>query len=110
MASLKNYRLNEKSMYEKMKKNHQRFSEFPLKIKAFYPENESTSKVGFIIRKKIGNAVMRNKLKRILRESFFRKLPNFKKSCWVLFEVRPFSKETPLSEVRLSADKLLSHV
>ncbi len=53
------------------------------------PVEEGTSRAGFVIRKKTGNAVKRNFLRRLFRGCFLEVEPSFKKKHWVLFDVYP---------------------
>jgi ribonuclease P protein component len=65
------------------------------------------SRVGFIIRKKVGKAVLRNAIRRILRELFRAHLSQFRAPTWVVFDVMNEASDYTRRQVRESADKLL---
>ena len=97
-------------MFHKIYRDRVKAQDYPIVIKTHYLDEPGNSRVGFVIKKKTGNAVFRNKLRRVLRTAFFKYMSEFKKSSWVLFEVKPFSSETTLVDIRRKAEKLLSHV
>jgi len=60
---------------------------FPLVMRVLSAPNVLDSRIGFIVRKKAGNAVLRNALRRILREIFRQGMARFSQPVWVVFEV-----------------------
>ncbi len=65
-------------------------------------------RMGFIVRKKTGNAVLRNKLKRIFRSEFQKLLPSIKKPIWILVDVPPRPLENTLKTLRESVNTVLA--
>ncbi|MCQ2060814.1 MAG: ribonuclease P protein component [Fibrobacter sp.] len=60
----------------------------------------------FVARKKNGNAVYRNKCRRVLRPLFFSQVPEIKKPVWAMVFVNDDSKEMTPERLRESALKL----
>ena len=74
------------------------------------------SRIGFVIRKRTGNAPLRNAMRRVLREIFRLRAPAFARPAWVVFDVsdraaaKPDSKTpaTSRAEFRAKAEALLA--
>ena len=60
----------------------------------------------FLAKKKNGNAVYRNKCRRILRPLFYGIVPNIKKPVWAMIIVSDNSKEMSSERFRESAQKI----
>ena len=60
----------------------------------------------FLAKKKNGNAVYRNKCRRVLRPIFFGKIPDIKKPVWAIVFVNVNSAEMTPELLRASAEKL----
>jgi ribonuclease P protein component len=66
------------------------------------------SRIGFVIRKRTGNAPLRNAMRRVLRELFNRRSPAFSRPAWVVFDVAEKASETTRADFRGKADALLA--
>ncbi|MCF0216511.1 MAG: ribonuclease P protein component [Fibrobacteraceae bacterium] len=60
----------------------------------------------FVARKKNGNAVYRNKCRRVLRPLFFGMVPSISKPVWAMIFVSDNAKEMTPERLRESAEKL----
>lgn len=63
--------------------------------------------MGYIIRKKAGDAPMRNSIRRTLRQSFQEALPQLREGTWVIFEVSDKVASVTRSRLREEAERLL---
>ena len=79
----------------------------PLTLR-FLPADNDHSRIGFIIRKKVGNACMRNSIRRLLRVSFQQALPSLGSGMWVIFDVSNQALLCRKAELKEVADKLLA--
>lgn len=64
-------------------------------------------KIGFSVSKKVGNAVVRNKVKRRLKEIVSLEIPNIKKDYSIIFIARPQIVEASFEEIKSLSDYLL---
>jgi len=55
----------------------------------FLPNEESYNRLGISVHRKTGNAVRRNRIKRLIRESFRLNRDQLPPSCDIVFTVRP---------------------
>jgi ribonuclease P protein component len=69
-----------------------------------------TSRLGFIVRKKTGNAVMRNSIRRVLREVFRARLGRMPNPTWFVFDVLPQASGITKRTLRLKGEDLLERV
>jgi len=79
----------------------------PLSLRLLRADPADQSRVGFIIRKKAGNAVLRNAIRRVLREVFRLHLPRITEPTWVIFDVMNSAHTVTRSYLRLQAIQLL---
>lgn len=93
-------------MYKKVFEAGKVFRSLPLTMRYCFAEQEC-SRIGFIIRKKVGNAPMRNSIRRTLRCSFQQALPRFQEGIWVIFDVSTSASKCRRAELRAEADRLL---
>lgn len=81
---------------------------FPLSMRTLQAEDILESRIGFVIRKRTGNAPLRNAMRRVLRELFRNRSETFSRPAWVVFDVAEKAGETSRAEFRTRADNLLS--
>jgi len=111
MISLKNRRLNKKGMVDYVFRHGSRIYGDSLSILVADPRSfNEHSRMGFVIRKTTGKAVLRNILRRTLRKAFQDAYPHFKKPSWILFNVPYGPVEVSLKVFRKSAIELLELV
>ena len=102
-------RLNKPYMYKKVFEGGRVLRSLPLTIRFLHADQEC-SRLGFIIRKKVGNAPMRNSIRRTLRQCFVDALPSFPEGTWIIFDVSDKASQGTRAELRIQADKLLLSV
>lgn len=93
-------------MYKKVFENGRALRGSPLTLRLFRAEQDHT-RVGFIIRKKTGDAPLRNSIRRTLRTSFQAALPLLGESAWLVFDVSVKAAAVSRTRLRDEADKLL---
>lgn len=96
-------------MYKKVFESGKTLRSAPLTVRYFHVEQEC-SRCGFILRKKVGNAPMRNSIRRTLRQSFVDALPGIPEGTWIVFDVSNQASRSTRGALRAQADKLLSMV
>jgi ribonuclease P protein component len=69
---------------------------------------DSVCRFCFLVKKKNGNAVYRNRCRRILRPIFFEASTQLKEPIWAMIFVNENSKDMTPERIRDSANKLLS--
>lgn len=70
--------------------------------------NRPTKKVGFVVGKKVGKSVNRNKIKRRLRESVRAVLPQMKKGISYIFVARTSASDATFAQLEACVKSLLS--
>ena len=93
-------------MYKKVFEAGNVFRSQPLTLR-YCGVDEDISRIGFIIRKKVGDAPMRNSIRRTLRNSFQKVLPILKTGTWIVFDVSNKASLCRRTELREEADRLL---
>lgn len=96
-------------MYKKVFEAGRVLRSAPLTLRYFQADQEC-SRCGFILRKKVGNAPMRNSIRRTLRQCFMDAMPRFPEGTWIVFDVSNQASQASRGELRAQADKLLSAV
>ncbi|MEL1134887.1 ribonuclease P protein component [Desulfitobacterium sp. THU1] len=99
----RNLRLRQKSLFKKVFAQRKSFSG---KYVVVYVA-EGPSKFGFIASKKVGNAVVRNRAKRLMREVIRRHLLEIKENTQIICIARSSIKGVSYSEVENSLVKSL---
>ena len=70
----------------------------PLFVVYILPSSESFSRLGMAVSKRVGKAVARNRVKRLIRELFRRHKHFFKSPCDVVFVARQRAAEASLGD------------
>jgi ribonuclease P protein component len=81
---------------------------FPLSMRTLQADDILESRVGFVIRKRTGNAPLRNAMRRVLRELFNKHSAAFTRPAWVVFDVAEKASETTRADFRGKADTMLA--
>ncbi len=77
----------------------------PLSLRYF--NSGDMPRLGFIVRKKTGNAVLRNGMRRILREVFRHRLGQMQTPAWFIFDVAPQANTLTRQALRQKGEELL---
>lgn len=102
-------RLNKPSMYKKVFADGRALRSAPLTLRYLRGE-AGQSRLGFIIRKKVGDAPMRNSIRRTLRQCFVDALPALREGAWIVFDVPERASQFRRAELRAQADAFLASV
>lgn len=94
-------------MYKRVKTEGGVLRKFPLSMRYLQTSDIPESRLGFVIRKRAGDAVYRNSLRRVLRECFRKMMEGFEKPAWIFFEVSDRASETTRTTFRHNAESLL---
>lgn len=73
----------------------------------YVPTKTPHLKVGFSVSKKIGNSVVRNRMKRRMKEAFFSVLGSVNPNCLLIFTPRTPARDMTYQEILFSICKLL---
>jgi ribonuclease P protein component len=95
-------------MYRRVKTEGNVLRKFPLSMRTLQADDIQDSRIGFVIRKRTGNAPLRNAMRRVLRELFRRRSETFARPAWVVFDVAEKASGTPRADFRGKADALLA--
>lgn len=95
-------------MYRRVKTEGAVLRKFPFSMRYLQSDDIRESRVGFVIRKRSGNAPLRNAMRRVLRDLFRRISPAFARPAWVVFDVSEKVSETTRTEFRARAETLLN--
>lgn len=100
------FRLRQKDDLVRLRRQGRRFRH-PLAILLVDANDAKTSRFAFMASRRVGNAVTRNRAKRLLREAVRAHL-NDAKSGWDCFLIaRPSTPAAPFSEVKAAVGELL---
>lgn len=103
---LKERRLHKPYMYKTVFEGGKVFRSPPITLR-YFQADQDLSRVGFIIRKRAGKAVLRNSIRRTLRRSFQEALPSLREGAWLVFDVADKAGALRRGELRAHAVKLL---
>ena len=95
-------------MYRRVKTEGAVLRKFPLSMRTLQAEDILESRIGFVIRKRTGNAPLRNAMRRVLRELFNKHSGSFSRPAWVVFDVSDKASEDTRAIFRGKADALLA--
>lgn len=59
----------------------------------YYVPSKYNVRVGFSVSKKVGKSVQRNKIRRRMKEAFWKIMPGIQKSCSIIFVAKPESRQ-----------------
>lgn len=96
-------------MYKKVFEGGRVLRSAPINIR-FLRADQDRSRIGFIIRKKVGNACMRNSIRRTLRQCFVDALPSIPEGTWIIFDVTDKASQGSRTELRIQVGKMLATV
>jgi ribonuclease P protein component len=95
-------------MYRRVKTEGVVLRKFPLSMRTLQADDILESRIGFVIRKRTGNAPLRNAIRRVLRELFNKHSDSFSRPTWVVFDVAEKASDNTRSEFRAKADLMLT--
>lgn len=95
-------------MYRRVKTEGAVLRKFPLSMRTLQADDILESRIGFVIRKRTGNAPLRNAMRRVLRELFNKHSGSFSRPAWVVFDVSDKAGEDTRAVFRTKADALLA--
>lgn len=76
----------------------------------FEGKNQSKFRIGISVSKKIGNAVVRNRVKRYVRQSFLELMGKVREDCDYIIIAREPSSELSVTEVKSSLIHILKKI
>ena len=100
------YRLRYNSDFQRVRQ-HGRFYASPLMVLAFLRNELDHSRFGFVVSKRLGKAVQRNKIKRRIREAVRLRLPWIKSGFDVVFIARQPMRQASYQQIEQTLDTLL---
>jgi ribonuclease P protein component len=100
------YRLTGSTNFKRVRRNGKSYAH-PLVILIACPNALEDSRFGFTAGKALGNAVRRNRAKRLLREVLRRNLTNIKGGWDAILIARPMLIEVDWSEIQLAVRSVL---
>lgn len=108
--ALRDRRLHSPQMYKRVFETGRALRSAPLTLRFAQAAPEDRTRVGFIIRKQVGNAPLRNAIRRVLRQCFAQALPSLPEGTWVVFDIPARAAQASRGEMRAEAARLLAAV
>ncbi len=104
-------RLNKPEMYKQVFEQGRSSRCYPFTLRYYFPpEEDERSRVGFILRKKLGKAPTRNLFRRILRRFFQQAFAAFPRKVWIIFDLNPNAGKITKRQVWEKAGEALNNV
>ena len=100
------YRLRRNSDFQQVRQ-HGKFNASPLMVLAFLRNELDHSRFGFVVSKRLGKAVQRNKIKRRMREATRLRIPQIKPGFDLVLIARQPIREANYTEIEQSLQHLL---
>jgi len=100
------YRLRHSHDFQRVRRNG-KFYASPLVVLAFLQNNQEHSRVGFVVNRRLGNAVQRNKIKRRMKEATRIQLPTLKSGFDMVFISRKPIRRADYRLIERTITKLL---
>ncbi len=103
----KAWRIKKNSEFQEVFKKGASFANRQLVIYYLHKEQQQHYRVGLSVSKKIGNAVVRNQVKRYIRQAFLELDTNIKSDYDIIIIARQPTKEMDFHEIKKSVNHLL---
>lgn len=100
-------RLHTPQMYKRVFESGRVLRGAPLSLR-YARVGPDRARIGFIIRKKVGDAPLRNSIRRTLRQCFQEALPGLPEDTWMIFDVPVKAGSLRRAELRAQAAGLLA--
>lgn len=100
------YRIKKSRLFKKVYTNGRYFAEKYL-VLYILKNNEEHNKVGYSVSKKVGNSVVRNRVKRLMRENFRKIYDEIKPGYYIVFTARAGSKDATYYDIENSMERAL---
>ncbi|MDR2593470.1 MAG: ribonuclease P protein component [Fibromonadaceae bacterium] len=106
MGTLRNFRFPSQDSYNVVASKGKKLRIGFLSLKIM-PAPDACNRFCFVVKKKSGNAVFRNKCRRILRSVLFKEAKNFKSPAWIMALVEMSQADANWEALRGDAGKLV---
>lgn len=102
----KSYRLQDNQRFQLVKRTGRSWSD-PVLVLCVLPNGLECNRFGFSVSKRVGKAVVRNRVKRLLREATRVRQPTIRPGRDIVFIARSPIKEASFQQVDRAVEKLL---